>query len=363
MNSLISNQIVFILMASLTCFTLIIALLFWVTSQVLRNQNQQKSQSWETREKKWDPHLPGILSRQQPPEKLWERVSQSESLYFVDYLYAYAQQLDHTRKDINDPEYRMLTQLAEPYLAPLVKRMSFSDEELRARAVETIGKLSPFQHQEQLLEALYDQSILVAYAALRALVHLKNKDFVPQIINVLDRFATFQPTYLALLLSYLPQDQTTIEAIMGLATYKKNEVWLRLVGLYTLEAWPELDLQKYPELELHASDPEESELIRALFFRLLLRSNQTTDLEDLVLDFAAEDSDLLRSHAMYALGMCEIKHREELLELGLNDASRWVAIEAANSFEHLENLDPLYRPSRTLLNLTQYHATTAPATP
>ncbi len=362
MDSLISNQIVFILVASLTCFTLIIALIFWVTSQVLRHQNQKKAKNWKAREAQWNPYLPKVLERQKPPEVLWERVSKAEQLYFVDYLYSYAQRLNEERKDLNDPEYRMLIQLAEPYLEPLIKRMDSPDEELRARAVETIGKLSPFRYQEQILSALYDDSLLVAYAAFRTLVYLKNADYVPQIINVLERFATFQPNYLAILLAHLPQQESTIRAIVGLATYKKNELWLRLVGLYTLEAWRELDILKYADLATYARDQEESELIRALVFRLLLRLEHTEELENLVLDFAAEDSPLLRSHAMYALSLCQIKRREELLELGLSDDSRWVAIEAANSFERLENTEAPFQPSRNLLNLTQYHATVSPAT-
>lgn len=332
----------------------LLAGLFLGWSMFLRRRNAQKAEYWKNLQSRWLPMLQQTLERQLMPEVLWEQVQPDEELYFVDFLYQQVKSLKLAEKQLDNPHYRMLMQLAEPYLQPLVRRLNSRDLELRARAVETLGKLAPFTYQAELFEALKDPSQLVAFAAFRALLFLKRPEHFLALIKIYSRFQTFQPHYLGRLLSQLPPEPLAA-TLAYQALNEHAELWKRLVALHVLEAWPNQP-QIVVDLHQEALSEQTPEILRMMLLRVLIAWQAESALKPVILQFVAAEQPLLRAYGMYALSRIHLPGREDLLELGLTDSNRQVAIEAANAFELLEAAPERLQsqPLEMLLNQLPY---------
>ncbi len=323
----------FILLVSAFCVLVVITSLFMLISFSLHERNEKKARKWQQLEHRWEHLTESVLNKEIAPEKLWDNVDADEKLFFLDYLYHKAEHMPWRLE--HSPRYQQLMRLAEPYMPAMVHRLDYQEEELRSRAVDTFGKLSPYQYRDALRAALEDPSDAVAFAAFRALVYSYDVGDAGLLIKTYPRFYAFQPAYLAILLSHLPPE-TTMIPIMTHALQTQNSDWCRMVALLTLERWSP-QIEHAGALAALALSDQESEVIKGLILRVLLRWNAKNVLSEVVLDFAAQDSDYLRAYAMFALGESPSPQGRELLELGLTDPSRWVAIEAAQSLAYLED--------------------------
>jgi len=106
------------------------------------------------------------------------------------------------------------------------------------------------------------------------------------------------------------------------------------------------------------AEEEKSLLIKGLILRVLLRWQSHDLLKEVVLAFAAHPSDYLRAHAMFSLGQYPFARHQELLELGLGDACRWVSMEAAQSLDYLEQTHRQHerKISCSLLTYSQHYS-------
>jgi HEAT repeat protein len=321
-------------MELLVSFIFLVAMMIIVGMLRLRSQNDSKARAWKNREARWDQHLSAVLSGQTERQTLWQLVENHEALFFVDYLYREACRIPVRR--LENTRYRELMLLAEPYLKFVARRIhdKKSDPELRARSVATLGKLAPYDSIDILEYALEDSSERVAFTAMRALVDHDDPRCSEIITRVFSRFQGYNPEFVASLLSR-SHPESAAPLLMNIVLNPEASLWSRVVAVCTLEHWPQQS-EQLPELKALAKDEQQPATLRALILRVLAAWSAFSESRELIYDFASRDEEILRAHAMYAIGRLNLKQEHEILELGLHDPARWVAIEAAMACEHLE---------------------------
>lgn len=307
----------------------------------LRRRNKQTARRWQELEARWDQLLPDVLAGQLAPEVLRERIAPHEHLLWIDYLYHHASHLP-----VRDPAYlpyQRLLGLAAPDIQPIFERAAAAEPELRARALETLGKLAPEASRPLLIAALDDASQHVAFTALRSLVEFHQLDTVAPIIRVLPRFGDFNADFIASLLAQL-SPSAALPLLLEPIYNAQTPLWQRTVALCTLQRWPRqaAEVTGLRTLALDASHPT---LIRALILRVLTSWQAVSEIRPVIYAFAADDTEVLRVYAMHAIGQLRLEDETALLELGMSDPSRWVALEAANALERLEQPPDPHDPS------------------
>lgn len=332
---------------------ILVTLAFAVIGLCLHFRNEQKAQAWKSRESDWNPLLAAVFLEQCSPETVWAQISPRESLFFLDYL---VQQVERNSVQWRSSgHYQKLCALAVPYLKQAEKKMNHWQAFQRARAADTLGKLAPELHRPLLRKALEDKSLKVALVAFRALIYHANASDCQRLVQAYNRFQHCQPLYISHLLRHLPPQEATV-FLVSKALDIRCSTWERLVALQTLEKWPSHPEHAGALAALAMSDQDTDVLVKGLLLRVLLRWKTDALLKEVILEFAGHSSDYLRAYAMYALGEYPIAQHAELLELGISDASRWVAMEAAQSLEHLEKQTPDRQISLSLLSYSQHHS-------
>lgn len=343
---------------------LCIAILFTLLSFALHLRNEKKSQAWRYRENRWNPLLAKVYTQQSPPEMLWKAVQPDEELCFLDYL---TQQVNSNSYLWRWSEhYQKISVLSAPYLHHIHPHLEHPNAFKRARAVDTLGKLSPELHRPLLHKALADKDKQVAFVAFRSLIYHASQEDCHLLMAHYGQFSYFQPSYISLLLSHLPQHIAAVPLISKVLQHKHSQ-WERIVALQTLEHYPPMLEHAGPLAALAMSKEEKDPLIKGLLLRLLLHWQADDVLKEVIMDFAGDEEDYLRAHAMFALGQYPFAHHQDLLELGLEDASRWVSLEAAQSLAYLEAPHAAHTTqashphksrelSHSLLTYSQYHS-------
>lgn len=315
-------------------FILGLALILAVLIIRLRINNDHKAIAWKNMEAKWSQLVPEVLEGRLAREQLWKQVPSHEELFFVDYLYRLACQMPVRKLD--SPQYYQLVHLADPYLQFVARRIrnKKSDSELRARAVATIGKLAPHTSMDLLEYALEDTSDRVAFTAMRALVDHDDPRCGQIITQVFSRFHNYNPEYVATLLSRL-NPACAIHFMIKIIENPEASLWSRIVAVCAIEHWP-CSAENIPSLKKVAKDAKQYPTLRALILRVLASWAAVPESRELIYEFASSDEEVMRAHAMFAIGRLKLTTEHELLELGLHDTARWVAIEAATASEHMD---------------------------
>ncbi len=332
---------------------ILVTFAFAMVGIFLHFRNEHKAQVWKSREAGWNPLLAKLYLGQCRPEDLWPKIPARESLFFLDYL---VQQVERNPLSWRSSEhYQRLCALAVPYLKQAEKKMDHWQAFQRARAADTLGKLAPELHRPLLRQALADQSLQVAGVAFRALLYHADASDCQRLVQAYQRFEQCQPLYIALLLSHLPPQSAAV-LLVSKALDAHCSTWERLVALQTLEKWPPQPEYAGALAALALSEDDADVRIKGLLLRVLLRWQCDDVLKEVILAFAGHASDYLRAYAMYALGEYPFAQHVELLELGLSDASRWVAMEAAQSLERLEKQSTDKQVSFSLLSYSQHYS-------
>lgn len=315
--------VLFIVVASLTAMVV-----------RLRLRNDQKARDWQNRENRWNSCLDDVLSGAKPREVLLSQVHKHENLYFIDYLYRKACRISERRQ--HNREYAELLQLADPYLKYVAQRIHNKkmDPELRARSVATIGKLDPYRSLELLKYALEDSSDRVAFTAMRALVDHEDQSCSELIARFFSRFQGYNPEYVASLLRRAHVGNA-LGPLSQILCDENATLWSRVVAACTLEHWPAY-AELVPQLLALGRDENQVMVLRALALRILATWGFQKEARELIYEFAARDEQILRAHAMFAIGKLAMASERNLLEMGLHDPARQVALEAAFAWEALE---------------------------
>lgn len=145
-------------------------------------------------EAEWEPYVVSVLNGEQLPIPVEEYVRKDDRLYFVDFLTRFAMRFQ-------GEELLKIAALARPFLEDIAEHLRSKAAAQRARAVQTLGLLGFARYSAEIVNALEDESPLVAMLAARALAHKDHPEFVAPVILRLYRFSQWSPKFLASMLS------------------------------------------------------------------------------------------------------------------------------------------------------------------
>lgn len=307
-----------------------ISLVFGVLAvyQHVRQEREQRKE--RLLHDRWDPLLVEIMNGDRLPEDLHRKVDPTTVDAFLDYLVSYSIVVT------GDAQSRIV-ELAEPWLEEFEDDLSAADPALRARALYYLGRLGSERNQERLIEALQDPSSFVAMTAARMLLRQERTAGVRAVIDVLPRLMLYGSQQLTSLLAsggaqlipvlratYADADQPAgVRALIGDALRWNDDPPSADIAAEVLET------------------AEDRELLAASL-RLLQRVGGREH-APIVRSFSLADDEVLRLHAVTALGRIGTQVDVPLLADALHDPSRWVARRAAWALRDLNAMDPLQK--------------------
>ena len=156
----------------------------------LRLRNEARARQLAELEARWTPYLLEVLEGDADPETLHAQVSSRDRLDFVSFLLVFAQR-------VRGREWKLVQELALPYLDDIAAAARRRDAERRARAVQTLGELGMPDYAPVLVQALDDESDLVAMVAARRLFRPGNEAYFPAVLHKLDRFSLWSQRFVS----------------------------------------------------------------------------------------------------------------------------------------------------------------------
>ncbi|RMF10236.1 MAG: hypothetical protein D6762_01920 [Candidatus Neomarinimicrobiota bacterium] len=309
-------QFLIVLIAILLFFVIILAIIVLG----LRVKNNRRARFWNRVEERWTKHLYDYLSDDEPEWTI--PIQKKERLYFLQFLLRMTYRLQGQERE-------KLVQLAQPYLAPLVKRTTHSSAEVRARAIQTLGVFGLPQYDEAILKALEDSSPVVSMLAARTLANTRNPKYCPSILSILHRFSFWSMNYLSsMLTAFGPDIIPDLEKTYG---NPREPVRVRIACCEALRELNSLTASPIAEAVIREdADPD----LTAASLRLL-KETGTDRQADVVRQLLDSDHFILRAHAISALAALGDERDFPRLEAALNDNSNWVAIHAARALKAL----------------------------
>lgn len=312
-----------------------VAFALFVTTLNLHKANERKARQWQAMEDRWKPLMMKVISGEKWPQSVHDQIKSHESLFFIDFLMRYADKLHGQSR-------KRVTQLAEPYLSLLLKRLHKGDAEQRARAILTLSVLAPEQHNQRLAQALEDPSPLVAMLAARSLAENKSLEYLKPILDKMPRFRSWSQNFLISMLKSLAQQHPEVlrEALLD----PSRPDWVKTIILKALT-----DLSDWQSLPLAAQFLEENgdRDLQAAALQFIARIGHA-GLADLVRKKLDDPDFVIRLNAVKALSsLGDLSDGERLLALLKEDPSQWIAYQAAQALKVTRNLESLYQVAST----------------
>ena len=265
----------------------------------------------------WEQPVLDVLSGRRSTDSVQRLVRPREALYFVEFLSSLARRLPAGERG-------PLVLLAAPFIDRLTTRLTHHDEYIRIRAVQTLSLLALDLHATKLIQALDDQSTLVALHAARALAHGGHADLAPPVLQRLARFTQFHPPIVAAVVSGLGLD--AVPALLAAYADERQPAAARVIlagALRILQAPDAADVAT----RLLGSAPYD---LVGGSLRVLeeLGSERHLDAVRPLLDHADE---FVRVRAIAAFAA--LAGPQQLAELApkLDDPSPWAALQAARA--------------------------------
>lgn len=313
--------LLFIVVCTLVFFLLSLVFAFFILIQ--RYLNIRLHQRWKNLVGKWEEEIVLVLSGEHEASILLDRVRKRERLYFLDFLTRYAQRF------IGE-ERILITQLAQPFLPLLMRRVKKGDAEQRARAVRTLSILDHQGYQEAIVQALEDSSPMVAMIAMQSLLRERpDRVQLEAILHNLHRFENWSSTSLATLLANVGSS-----AIPSLQEAYSNPSTPQRVRAVAAEALRELHDFSAADLAEEILQSETNRDLLASSLRLLADVGQPKHI-DVIRKLCMSEDDVVRAQAVRSLGNFGDVQDVETLRLMINDPSTWVAYYAALSLKKL----------------------------
>lgn len=314
-NPEISSR-VFIALTAFVLLLLVLALALGALVLLLRLRNRYRIRERESLGRAWEPHLLEALAGRGDAEGLLARVSSGERLLFLDFLLGFA-------KRLRGRELDTLGELAGPFLPFMAARTRHRSDAQRARSIQVLGTLGLPEYEGDLVAALDDPSPLVAMVATQSLTRSGRADLLEPVLRRLDRFGTWRRTYLSGMLARMGS-----EAIPLLRSTLADPEQTSSVRSVAADALLELPDPAVAETAAQVAKKETDPNLLVACLNLLAKVG-TSAHRPVVLDLAESSHFAVRSHALKALGTLGGPDDLPVLEAALNDASPWVAMEAA----------------------------------
>ena len=306
---------------------------FAAVAGFLRYRNRRKEREWSGRERRWERAVLEALSGAAPPESVWAQVQPGEGLYLVDYLLRFARR---TRGGTRD----RLAEVAAPYLPPVVERLSGGDAERRARAVETVALLGFERYADRVLAALGDPSPLVSMIAARSIARHQRADDVEALLSHASRLSDWSPRQVTAVLASM--GSASMPALRRAMIDPDLPAGLRAAAADALRQLHDPAALDAATIVLASCGERE---VVAATLRLVAELGQPEHASH-VRPLCGHPDPVIRAAALQALTRTGTADDHDLLRLGVQDESGWVAIQAArglNSTGGRESLRDLAR--------------------
>lgn len=308
----------------------ILALVLAVYTLILRRANRLKALKWMRLENKWQPVVLDVLSGTAKSKDLLDLVGDEERLYFVDFLERFAQRL-------RGEERGTLSELALPFLDPVVRNLQHKDAERRARAVQTLCLLGLPHYANEIIVTLDDPAPLVSMVAARYLMRREHPEYALHVLDHLHNFGTWSRNLLASMMASV--GPKAIPALRDTFVNKDKPIFVRCVAA---DALRQLNDFKVADAAVHILGSETDRELLAASLRLLTTIGNPDHVPAVVRQLCDSSDFVVRANALKVLGyLARLPQDISILKAAIDDSSSWVAIQAAQGLKESGSLDIL----------------------
>lgn len=294
------------LLGAAICFAILVFVLHVRSARLARHRLRLEAA--------WEPLLLNAL--EEPGSAVPDfHLLRRDRLLFVGYLLAFARR-------VRGPERDVLHRIARPLLPGVAAQLSNSRAEVRARAVQTLAALGLPEYARPVLDALRDESDLVAMTAARGLASRDTPEYAAAVLAYIDRFTLWSPRFLsAMLASIGPDAAPALRAKLADVAATPAARAVAAASLFTLK-------------DFAAADAAAAALVGTLDEELLVAALELLGAVGgaqhvpLVRAAALHPLPWVRAQAMEALAQLGDAGDLDLLEAALDDESPWVALRA-----------------------------------
>lgn len=303
-----------------------IAMIGWGIA--LRLRTMRRTQHWANLDALWTPRLLAVLSGDAPPEAMHDLVLPANRFHFITFLTRYVRRFA-------GEERLVLYHLAAPYLAEVARRAKRGSAERRAFALQTLSMLGLSGYSDVVLDALDDESELVAMVAAQELARSGNAAYAAPILARLRRFDHWSGRYLAALLTGMGRD--AMPALRAKLADTQERPRVRAIAATALHLLRDASaVQLAAELAEHERDRDFMGAALALIADLGGPEHLAV-----VRRLSWANDFVIRAQAVETLGRIGEAEDIDRVRLALQDESPWVALRAATALRRMGALDVL----------------------
>jgi len=265
-----------------------------------------------------------ILSNDEGDDLPEMEIKRGDRDFFVQYLYRFASRL-------RGQELQIIKDLAAPYLPMIAAKLKRGYPELRARNINILATLGFPAYIDPIILALQEDAPIVKMAAARILAHADFPEHIDLILPELSHFDEWSMNFLASMLSEMgPEIAPRLrEELLN----QDASVRVRIAAAEALRQIGDLAAPDTAVKVLEAGgDPE----LSATCLKIL-RDMGTPRHRPLLLGLVNSPEEIIRIHALSALGSVGMESDSSIMLKGLDDPSSWVALQAARALHQINS--------------------------
>ena len=316
----IALQILILTVVFLFVLTIIIA----VGVLLLRLKNNLLSRRYSRLEKSWEGQLMEILSSEESeifPDMVIKRRDRD---FYVQYLYRFASRL-------RGQELQLIKDLAAPHLPMIASKLQSGYPELRARNINMLATLGFPEFIDPIIHALQEDAPIVKMAAARILAHADYPEHIDLILPELSHFDEWSMNFLSSMLAEMGPSiapRLRIELLNREASVR--------VRIASAEALRQIGDLAAPDAAARVLETGDDPELSATCLKIL-RDMGTPRHRPLLLDLVGSPEEIIRIHALSALGSIGLESDASIMLKGLDDPSSWVALQAARALHQIKS--------------------------
>lgn len=351
LDSLGRQDTVFIFL-SITIFVLfLLVILFAGITVILRLKNIRKAKKWKDLEQRLEPLVLDAIVGVKTKEEVWKAISKGEGGYFIDLLLRFARRLAGSDR-------KVIADLADPFLSSIVRRVTTGDAPQRARAISTLAAISIDKYAPQIRQAMDDDSPLVTMIAARSLSKFRDIETKSEILRHIDRFTTWNKSFLVSMLTYMGADMFSI-----FRGYLASEEVSPVVRTVVADALREMNDTESGDIAANVLSGYPDREVAAACLRLLAVVGRAEHI-DLVRQLCNSKDFFIRANSLKALATLALEEDTSIFLKAVDHESEWVGIQAVAGLKQLGRFDIIQRlvnenhPRKNLLEqvLAEGHA-------
>jgi HEAT repeat protein len=198
----------------------LVTIAFSMYAVLLRFQNERRDARRAALAERWQSALLDAIADPAKIPDLHRLVDDNRRLHFVGFVLQFARRM-------RGGESEALRSVVRPYMGLIAERCDSDRVEVRARAVQSLGMLGLPEHEDLVMAAVDDPSLLVAMVAARALAKAGEPRYASALLAKVHRFKEWDRLYLASMLAAMGPE-ISAELRSGLAN-EAAEPWTRSV--------------------------------------------------------------------------------------------------------------------------------------